>query len=330
MFKPSHPFYEYGQMQLFLAKRGSEIVGRVAAIRNNLYNQTHGCKTGFFGFFECINDQNAANALLDAAKTWLQKQGLNRMHGPASPSSNYEFGALCEGFDDAPRIMMSYNPAYYIQLYANYGLPIAKTLYAYKLDAETVAKNEKLKRGLDIATKRYHIELKPLNLSDMANEVKKVKAIYNAAWEKNWGYVPLSEREIDAMAAELKPIADPAFILFGYVDGELAGMAVAVRDYNYILKQLRGSLWPFGFLKFFTQRKKIEWVRILLLGLLPKFRGKALDAAFYHELIQVGVKNGIRYAEGSWILEDNEMINRGMQLINGVVYKKYHVYELPI
>ncbi len=330
MFEPSHPFYEYGTMQLFLAYRNNEVVGRIAAIDNPLYNKAHNTNTGFFGFFECINDQAVANALLDTAKEWLQKRNFNIMHGPASPSSNYEFGALSEGFDDSPRIMMSYNPKYYVDLYEKYGLPIAKTLLAYKLNSKTVLSNDKLARGAELAKQRYKFEIRNIDVKQMTTEVQKVKQIYNEAWELNWGYVPLTDREIDAMAVELKPVADPAYLLLGYLDGKLVGMALAVLDFNYILRQLKGSLFPFGFIKFFTQKKHIKWLRIILLGLTPPARGKGLDAAFYYELVRAGMAKGIEFAEASWILEDNDMMNRGMKIVSGEVYKKYRVYELPI
>lgn len=328
-----HPFYEYGSMQLFLAYRGDEVVGRIAAISNNRFDEYHvreEGKTGFFGFFECINDQNVANMLLDTAKKYLQDKGFAFMNGPASPSSNYEFGALSEGFDDAPRVMMSYNHAYYINLYENYGLLVVKTLYAYKIDADTVFNNEKLKRGAELVKKRYNVELKPINMKNLKEEVKKVKQIYNKAWELNWGYVPLTDKEIDVMAEELKMTAEPKLMPFIYVNGNLAGMAIATLDFNFLLKKINGRLFPFGIFTLLTQKRKIKWMRIILLGLLPEYRGKGLDAPLYYELVKNGMELGLTHAEGSWILEDNVEMNKGMEVVSAKIYKRYKVYEIPL
>lgn len=334
MFNPAkHPFYEYGTMKLFLAYKNNELLGRIAAITNDRYDHYHpreNGKTGFFGFFESVNDQEVANALLDRAKTYLQEIGMAFMNGPASPSSNYEFGALSEGFDDAPRVMMSYNPSYYIKLYENYGLNLVKTLYAYKIDADTVFNNEKLKRGAELVKKRYNVELRPINMKDLKSEVQKVKDIYNRAWELNWGYVPLTDKEIDVMAEELKMTAEPKLMPFVYVNGQLAGMAIATLDFNLLLKKINGRLFPFGIFTLLTQKKRIKWMRIILLGLLPEFRGKGLDAPLYYELVKNGLELGLTHAEGSWILEDNVEMNRGMEVVSAKIYKKYQVFEIEL
>ncbi len=334
MFNPAkHPFYEYGTMKLFLAYKNNELLGRIAAITNERFDHYHpreNGKTGFFGFFESVNDQEVANALLDRAKTYLQEIGMAFMNGPASPSSNYEFGALSEGFDDAPRVMMSYNPSYYIKLYENYGLNLVKTLYAYKIDADTVFNNEKLKRGAELVKKRYNVELRPINMKDLKSEVQKVKDIYNRAWELNWGYVPLTDKEIDVMAEELKMTAEPKLMPFVYVNGQLAGMAIATLDFNLLLKKINGRLFPFGIFTLLTQKKRIKWMRIILLGLLPEFRGKGLDAPLYYELVKNGLELGLTHAEGSWILEDNVEMNRGMEVVSAKIYKKYQVFEIEL
>ena len=334
MFDPlKHPFYEYGSMQPFLVYKNEELVGRIAAITNSRYDKYHERsegKTGFFGFFECIDDQEVSKLLLDTAKNYLIENGMAFMQGPASPSSNYEFGALSEGFDDLPRVMMAYNHEYYIRLYENYGLPLVKTLYAYKIDTNNVFSNEKLMRGNELVRKRYQIELRPVNLKKIKEEVQKVKEIYNKAWELNWGHIPLTDKEIDVMAEELKMTAEPRLMPFIYVNGKLAGMAIATLDYNFLLKKINGRLFPFGILTLLTQKRTIKWARVILLGLLPEFRGKGLDAVLYHELVTNARELGIQYGEGSWILEDNIPINKGMEAVNATIYKRYKVYELTL
>ena len=325
-----HPFFEYGEMQLYLAYKEDKLVGRIAAIKNDRYNEVHTqFKTGFFGFFECINDQEVANALFDAARAWLKKQGLEKMQGPASPSSSYDFGLLTAGFDDIPRVDMPYQHEYYQHLYSNYGLPSRMDLLAYKMDAQTIFNNEKLKRGAALVKRRYNVEIKPINMKDLHNEVKKIKHIYNAAWEDLWGVVPLTDAEIDAYAEKFKLIAIPQLIPFIYVDGKLAGMAVAVLDFNFILKKLNGRLFPHAY-KIFTDKKKVKWMRVILLGILKEYRGKGIDAVVYLHLVEEALKLGFEYCEGSYILKENVEMNRGMNAVSAVPYKEYKVYEMDI
>jgi hypothetical protein len=326
-----HPFFTFGSLQCWMAYRGNEPVGRIAAADNPRYNEVHGGKTGFCGFFESIDDQAVANKLFDTARSWLVQRGLTVMHGPASPSSNYDYGLLVEGFDDAPRVLMTYNPAYYVRLWENYGFKKAMGLLAYRLDRDKVLTNEKFLRVKDIARERSRITTRPFNLKDLNNEIKLVKKIYNGAWEKNWGFVPMTDGELDALAKELKMVLEPK--LFHFVlneQGEAVGLAMALLDYNFVLQQVNGRLFPFNFLKFFTQKKKIKWMRVVLLGLLPEYRNKGIDAVLYHELIKNGMELGLERAEASWILEDNPGMNRGLQVVNGEVYKRYNIYEIPI
>ncbi len=325
--REKNPFYKHAEAEYFLAEKNGEIVGRIAAIKNDLHNQIHKEKTGFFGFFECINDQDVANALFDATKKWLREKGLDIMRGPANPSSNDEYAMLLDGFDDPPRLLMTYNPKYYLDLCDKYGLVKAKDLYAYKLENKKVMASEKVKRVAEIARKRYNLKITQLNMKDFNNELKKVKYVYNKAWEPNWGFVPLTDEELDAMAKDLKPLAEPSLVLFGEIDGQIIGFALVMLDYNQIIKELDGKLFPFGFIKLMTQKKKIKWSRILTLGIIPEYQKKGLDSVFYWEIVNRAAKLGIYLGEASWILEDNDMMNRGAQAMNAELYKKYRIYE---
>jgi GNAT superfamily N-acetyltransferase len=330
-FSPKHPFYEYGEMQCFLAKMNNEIVGRIAAVNNPLYNEHQVAEsTGFFGFFECIDNQEVANALFTQARTWLKNRGLKRVQGPASPSSNYDFGLLTKGFEDSPRIMMTYNPPYYENLIRNYGFEQIKLLYAYKIDTKKAAANERIKRGAAIAQKRTNVTIRKLRKKDLQEEMEHVKNIYNSAWEANWGHVPFTVREIDQLGNDLKLIADDDLLLFAEVDGKVIGKALAIPDYYYIQKKMNGKLFPFNFLKFFTQRKKITWLRVITLGIIPEYRKKGLDVLLCYELLKVAIDNGFLYGEGSWVLEDNVMMNRAMENISGEIYKHYLVFEMDV
>ncbi|MFN0201156.1 MAG: hypothetical protein ACKVTZ_06520 [Bacteroidia bacterium] len=331
-FNPKFSFYEIGDMECFIAYQNGEAVGRIAAIENRLYNEIHQDKTGFFGFFECINDQTVANFLFDTAKSVLQKRGLNIMHGPASPSSNHDYGLLVDAFDDAPRLMMSYNPPYYQQLIENYGFKVTQKLYAYKLEREKLLTNEKLTRGAKLVTEKYGITFRPINLKKIDQEIALIKEIWNKGWEKNYGFCPLTDKELDELAEALKPLADEQLVLFGEIQGKTVGIGLAVWDYNAIIKDFNGNLFPFNILKLLCpNKKKFEWVRVVMLGILPEYRGKGLDTAFYYNLIMNALKNPyMKYAEASWILESNAMMNRGMKIVNGEIYKTYLVYECEV
>jgi hypothetical protein len=325
-----NPFYQHAERELFLAERDNKIVGRIAAIKNDLHNKYHHDKVGFFGFFECVNDQEIANALFDAAKDWVKSKGLTALRGPANPSSNDEYGMLLEGFYDSPRILMTYNPKYYLTLCENYGFVKAKDLYAYKLENKKVVASEKMRRVAEIAKERYSLNIRQLDMKNFKKELENVKYVYNKAWAPNWGFIPMTDAEIDAMAKDLKPLVEPSLVLFGEIKNKLVGFALVMLDYNYIFKQLNGKLFPFGFIKLFTQKKNIKWSRVLTLGIIPEFQKRGLDAVFYWDIVNRAHKLGIDLGEASWVLEDNEMMKRGAQVLNGEIYKRYRIYEIPV
>jgi SAM-dependent methyltransferase len=252
------------------------------------------------------------------------------MRGPANPSSNDEYAMLLEGFDDPPRLLMTYNPKYYLDLCDGYGFKKAKDLYAYKLENKKVMGSDKLRRVAEIAQKRSGIKITQLDMKNFDAELEKVKYVYNKAWAPNWGFVPMTDEELDAMAKDLKPLVEPSLVLFGEINGELMGFALVMLDYNQIFKSLNGNLFPFGFLKLFTQKKKIKWSRIITLGLVPEFQKRGLDAVFYWDIVNRAHAIGIDLGEASWVLEDNEMMNRGAQVMKGEIYKKYRVYDKSI
>jgi len=325
-----NPFFKHAEIQLFLAKKNNEIVGRIAAIKNDLHNLHHNDKVGFFGFFECMNDQQTANLLFDSAKQWLEEKGMNAMRGPANPSSNDEYGMLIEGFNDSPRILMTYNPKYYINLCENYGFVKAKDLNAFKLETDKVLSSEKLKRVADLAQQRSGLKIFQIDMKKFYSELDKVKYVYNKAWAPNWGFVPMTEEEIDAMAKDFKAIIEPSLLLFGEINGKLVGFALVVFDYNFIFKKMNGRLFPFGIIKLLTQKKKIPWARIITLGIIPEYQKRGLDAVFYYEIVTRAAKLNIFLGEASWVLEDNDMMNRGLEVMNAHAYKKYRIYEIPI
>ncbi|MEI7811028.1 MAG: hypothetical protein WCJ01_01245 [Ignavibacteria bacterium] len=328
--RKKNPFFEHAEMEMFLAEQDNQIVGRIAAIKNDLHNKEHNDKAGFWGFFECINDQSVANALFDTAIDWLKKKGCDKTFGPANPSSNDEYGMLIEGFDDEPRILMTYNPRYYLELCDNYGFRKAKDLNAYKLENKKVAGSEKLKRVAEIATKRSGIQITSLNMKDFDREVAKVKYVYNKAWAANWGFVPMTDHELDHMAKDLKQLINPKIVLFGQIKDEVVGFSLCLPDYNQIFKKMNGRLFPFGIFRLLFGKKSITWSRVITLGIIPEYQKRGLDAVFYYETLNRAHNEGIDLGEASWILEDNAMMNRGAQVMQGDLYKKYRIYEKNI
>jgi hypothetical protein len=252
------------------------------------------------------------------------------MKGPANPSSNDIYGMLIEGFDDSPRLLMPYNPIYYIELCESFGMKKAKDLYAWKIVSEKILASEKLKRGQDIVRKRYDLKISQLDMKNFQKELEKFKYVYNKAWAPNWGFVPMTEEQIDSMAKEMKPLAEPSLVIFGEIEGNLVGAALTMLDYNQIFRTMNGKLFPFNFIKLFTHKKKMSWLRILTLGIIPEYQRKGLDSVFYWEILHRANALGINCGEASWVLEDNDMMNRGLEMMNADRYKKYRIWECVI
>lgn len=329
--KSKNPFFHgTSDIDLFMAYRGNKPVGRIAAIRNDIHNETHNENIGFFGFFECYNDQEAANKLLDTAKEWLKAHNFDAMRGPTSPTSNEEYGCLLDGFDDSPRLLMSYNPKYYNDLFDNYGLKKVKDLFAYNIQNSEMKKNEKIKRVSELVTKRYGVKIRSINMKKFKDELEIFKSIWNQTWVANWGFMPMSEEEIEAAAKDMKPLINPDLVFFAEIKDKVIGVVLAMPDYNEIFKSMKGKLFPFQFLKLYTQKKKITWARVIALGVIPEYQKKGIDGALYYECMLRAAKHGILQGEASWILEDNLMMNRGAETMQGKIYKKYRVYETKI
>ncbi|MFS8637410.1 MAG: GNAT family N-acetyltransferase [Gemmatimonadota bacterium] len=322
-----HPFHQHADVEYFLAWRGDEVVGRIAAIVNHRHNEFHGEKTGFFGFFECIDDGDVARALLETAEAWLRERGMERVYGPESFSTNEEsgLGLLVDGFDKPPVIMMAHTPPYYPRLVEGAGYVKAKDLLAYWLDDQRPP--ERLVRGVERLRQAERVKLRTLNLKDFAGEVARIKDIYNSAWERNWGFVPMTDAEFDHLARQLRPVVNPRLCAIAEVDGEPVGFALALPDFNQALKHVNGRLFPFGIFKLLWYRRKIDTLRVLTLGLKPGYRQKGIDAMLYLHIFREGVAAGFKQAECSWILEDNWDMRRGLERMGARVYKTYRIYE---
>jgi len=326
--RDQHPFFEHAKMELFLARQGTEPMGRIAAIVDDRHNEFHHERTGSFGMFECVEDYEVASSLLSEAERWCREQGMNRIRGPLNLSMNDECGCLVEGFDSAPVIMMPYNPQYYLSFFERFGLVKAKDLYAYlKNDIGVASRIEKL---VERVKKKENVTVRPINMSRLQQELEIIIDIYNSAWKLNWGFVPMTRNEMLLMARELKPIVEPELVLIAEVDGQPAGVSITVPDVNQVLKRLNGRIWPIGFLKFLYFKKKITGLRALVFGMKKGYRLKAISAVLYYETEKAGARLGYRWCEMSWNLEDNTLINNFDEAVGGRLYKKYRIYEKEI
>ncbi len=326
-----YPFFDHAEVQFFLARRDGRPAGRIAAIKNDAHIDFHEEPVGFFGFFECIQDREVAEALFNHAADWLRTRQLEVMRGPMSYSTNDECGLLIDGFDSPPAIMMPYNPLYYCDLFEEFGFRKAKDLLAYEITDE-VPLPDRLERIVERIKKRQQITIRSLVKKQMNQEIQRVKDIYNSAWEKNWGFVPMTDGEIDHMAAELIQIVDPELLLFAEVEGEPVAFILALPDFYQALKYANGRLFPFGLLKILWQAyiKKIDSVRILTFGIKEGYRRSGIDALLYYEVYRAGVKNGYHRGELSWILEDNALMNRALENMGAKVYKRYRIYDYQL
>jgi GNAT superfamily N-acetyltransferase len=322
-----HPFYEHGDAQLFLAFQDGTPVGRIAAIENRLHNEFHGDRVGFFGFFETIAERDVAHALVEAAAAWCRARELTALRGPASYSTNETCGLLVDGFEDSPTILMPYNPPYYEPLLESCGFRKAKDLFAHTIDTRRF-QIERLNRVLERALARNeNVRIRNVDMQRFNEEVDLIREIYNAAWEKNWGFVPMTDAEIEKLARDLKPVIDPKLVFIGEVNGETAGFALALPDVNQAIRHANGHVWPFGFLKILFHMRSIDRMRIVALGVRPQYRRTGLDGLFYRQFFLMAEPEGMPTGESSWILEDNHAMRAALEKTGFEAYKTYRMYE---
>ena len=324
-----HPFFKHADAELFLAERDGEIVGRIVAMEDHAYEQCHGKKMGYFGFFECdlANgpeiSQAVTQSLLDAARNWFTARGVTKMIGPMNPSTNYECGMIIENFERPPVIMMPYNPPEYPALMENAGLHKAHDLICYEYDSETLP--DKVARVANIC-RRQGYTIRPVEMKKLDEEVEAIYRMYNAAWEKNWGFAPVSYEEFREMGRQMKQIAIPDLILIVEYKGEIAGFSLSLPDINEVLHKMNGRLLPFGIFKLMFGLKHIKTARVLVLGVMREHRRKGVDALLAQVSRQNAAKHGVTRGDFSWILESNEVVNNQMLAYGSQPYRKYRIY----
>jgi GNAT superfamily N-acetyltransferase len=330
-----HPFYKTADVEMFLARRAGRVVGRVMAILNHAHNEFHSERTGFFGFFEAENDQEAAAALFAAAGDWLRSRGAEVMRGPMNPSTNYEVGLLVDAFDMSPAVMMTYNPPYYVELLERCGFEKAVDMYAYLVGVNTYESAGKLKRVAERLKAKTGIRVRTVDLKNFKKEAQLFRQIYNDAWSGNWGFVPVSEEEFDHLAKDMKQIVDPRIVLIAeqQVDGDSTrpiAFMLAIPDVNRALKKINGRLFPFGLLKLLWYSRKIDYIRIVIMGVVKEHHNLGIASVLYDEIHDRAPRSGYPTGEMSWILETNTMMNRAADLLGGKRIKTYRIYEMKV
>jgi hypothetical protein len=328
--KSRHPFYGHSTAEFFLARRGGETVGRIAAIQNNNHNRFHNEQAAFFGFFESVNDSEIALALLDKVAQWAQERGMKELRGPMNFSTNETLGILVEGFDSNPCIMMTHNPPYYGELIEKAGFEKAMDLYAWFLLTEK-GLNPKITRVGEKVLKDEGIRIRTLEMKRFWQEVDIIQGIYNDAWSNNWGFVPMTDAEFEHLAKDLKTIVDPRVVLIAERNRAPVAFSLALPDFNQALKRINGRLFPIGLPVLLYHARHINQVRVLALGIAKRIQNwSGIGAALYYESFRRGVAAGYRSCEFSWTLECNDLINRSMRLFGAEIYKRYRIYRKTI
>jgi len=327
-----HPFYEHSKLDMFLCYKDDKIVGRIAAIRNNNHIKSSGKQEGFFGFFECIKEYEVAKLLFDTAKDWIKKEGLSGIVGPTSFSTNEIFAWHIDAFDIPPMMSMGYNKDYYPQFAEQYGFKKKADLFAYLISRDKMnEKSIRVTNAFEERLKTKGITIRTVDMKTFKEDAEKANDVYNAAWEKNDAFVPMTKKEFMHLANDMKMIMDPTLCYLAEHEGKIVGFSFSFPDINQVLiKVKKGRLLPTGIFKLLFGRKGIKKARIVVLGVIESYRKMGIEGCFYGKTMQRCKDMGITHAEASLILESNTMMNQGLININAEVYKTYRLYEMPL
>jgi GNAT superfamily N-acetyltransferase len=323
-----HPFYEKNEAQTFVAYRDGEPCGRIAAILNRAHIECHNDPRGFFGFFECVDDQEVADGLFDAASRWLGEHNVRSLRGPANPDMNNVLGMLVEGFDSPPTFMMAYNPNYYPRLMENYGFRKAQDLYAYYANIDMLEGAAKHGRIAEQIVERFGVHVRLLNRKRFRRDVLEFLSIYNSSMASSWGFVPMSDREVRHMAKGMQYLLVPELAAGAEIDGKLVGVALALLDYNPLIRQIDGRLFPFGFLKLLTGRRQIKKVRLLAANVIPEYQLMGIAVVLLRAMVPNGLAWGLEEVEYSWVMESNSLSRGSLEKGGAERIKTYRLYDL--
>jgi len=326
-----NPFFKHAEVEFFLAWRDEEPVGRITAQIDRHFNEFQQHEWGMFGFFECENDPEAATALLSAAEEWLRARGRDRMVGPMDFTTNDECGVLVDGYELLPTVLTNWQHPYYPGLIEGAGLTKAMDLYMWTLEvSERSSVNPVIWRAAADVERKYGITVRPMRKKDMEAEIGRFLEVYNAAWERNWGFTPLSEEEVRHYAKDLKPVLDENWAFIAEKDGEPVAAGLTLPDYNQVLIHLNGRLLPFGWAKALWYKRKIDRVRVFALGVKPEFQHTGVGAKLYEMHYDAAERTNQKRGETGWILESNKSMNRAMERMGGRIVRTYRVFEKPL
>lgn len=330
--RDKNPYFDHAEVELWIAERDGEPVGRVSAQIDRNWDEYQGGNVGQFGFFETIDDQEVASALLDAGCEWLAGQGREKVYGPMDFTTNDEIGIQISGFDIRPSLLENCHQPYFQERVEGAGFSKAMDLLMWHLEMGKLAKGlefhpaimESAQQSLD----EHGITIRNMRKSDLANEMGRFHEVYNEAWGDNWGFVPITREEVEFHAKTLKMVIDEDWAMIAETaDGETVGAALTLPDFNQVLAKMNGRIFPFGWYHFLTGRRKIDSVRILALGVKKAYQHTGVAAALYVKHIQTTDPNGVMKGEAGWILETNEPMNRALEGMGGEVTKKFRIYE---
>jgi hypothetical protein len=326
-----NPFFQHAEMGLWVASRHGQDIGRIAGIIDHSYNTCQNEKTAFFGFFESHNDPQASHQLFEAVHVWARQKQLRRMLGPMNPSTNDECGLLVEGFDSSPVFMMTYNPPYYVDLVLAEGFQKAKDLLAFYIDLRNnpLDRLQRIANGISQRSNN-NLTVRPIRRKTLQSDLAKIKEVYNSAWQENWGFVPMTDAEIDFMAQRLRPMLVEGLVWITETPDQPVGFLVAVPDFNQAIKPLRGrflTLRLLGFMPYLFGWRRPRLARLILLGTKKPFRRRGVESLMLAEGLKFGLRAGFRACEASWILEDNIKVQQLIALFGGKPYKVYRIYE---
>jgi len=324
-----HPFYEKNQAQTFLAYRDGEVCGRIAAIANQAHVDAQGERRGFFGFFECIDDQEVANGLFDAARTWLAERDLPCMRGPMNPGINYTLGVLVEGFDSPPTFMMTYNPSYYDRLVEGYGFRKSQDLYAYMGTARDMlpVAEAKLFPLADLIEERFDVKIRMIDKSRFREDVEDFMNVYNVSMVDHWGFSPMSSAEIQHAAKSLCHLIVPELACAAEIDGKVVGAGFVIPDYNPRIKRIDGRLFPFGFIRLLWNKRSIKRVRNMATNVIPEYQMTGVLLVWAKAMALQGTAWGMEEIEYSWIAESNRSSRGSVEKAGTKRTKTYRVYD---
>lgn len=332
-----NPFFRHACMYPLVAYMGKgnkkKCVGRILGVIDENHNRFHDEKTAFFGFFESIDNLSLSHLMFSKVEDWAKQKHMHILRGPVNPSTNHECGLLVDGFNDSPAVMMTYNPRYYVSLIEGSNFLKVKDLYSYQLTKSSKF-SERLFRHSERLKEKASISFRCIELKNFDREIDQILEIYNDAWEKNWGFVPMEPTEFRHMAKDIKAVMDPLLCLVAEVRGKPAGFALALPDVNQAIQKIKdGRLFPFGLFKLFwylkgpNRRKIVDRCRIVTLGIKREYRELGIGSLFYTEYVRTLVAMGYSRGEASWILEDNKSMNRALEMMCGERNKVYRIYE---